>query len=126
MARDWQDLFITDDAGPPGAAAEEARSERRGGRLRRLRESLRKTRQALQTEIQATLFEDLSEATWERLEEALIYADVGASTTAKVVAQLERTMRSAAARSSPTGSSSCSPRSLAPARTGSTCGPSRR
>jgi fused signal recognition particle receptor len=90
MARDWQDLFITDDAGPPGAAAEEARSERRGGRLRRLRESLRKTRQALQTEIQATLFEDLSEATWERLEEALIYADVGASTTAKVVAQLEQ------------------------------------
>ena len=30
------------------------------GRFRRLRESLRKTRQALQTEIQATLFEDLS------------------------------------------------------------------
>ena len=60
------------------------------GRFRRLRESLRKTRQALQSEIQATLFEDLSEETWERLEEALIYADVGAQTTAKVVAQLEQ------------------------------------
>ncbi len=60
------------------------------GRFRRLRESLRKTRQALQTEIQATLFEDLSEETWERLEEALIYADVGAPTTARVVAQLEQ------------------------------------
>ena len=60
------------------------------GRFRRLRESLRKTRQALQTEIQATLFEDLSEETWERLEEALIYADVGAATTARVVAQLEQ------------------------------------
>jgi fused signal recognition particle receptor len=60
------------------------------GRFRRLRESLRKTRQALQTEIQATLFEDLNEETWERLEEALIYADVGAQTTAKVVSQLEQ------------------------------------
>jgi fused signal recognition particle receptor len=87
MARDWRDIFIIDGEAPP---AEEAAPEQRVGRFRRLRESLRKTRQALQTEIQATLFEDLSEETWERLEEALIYADVGASTTAKVVAQLEQ------------------------------------
>ena len=59
------------------------------GRFRRLRENLRKTRQALTSEIQATLFEDLSDETWERLEEALIYADVGARTTAQVVEQLE-------------------------------------
>jgi fused signal recognition particle receptor len=58
--------------------------------FRRLRENLRKTRQALTSEIQATLFEDLSDETWERLEEALIYADVGARTTAQVVEQLER------------------------------------
>ncbi|MGH2914312.1 MAG: signal recognition particle-docking protein FtsY, partial [Solirubrobacteraceae bacterium] len=70
-------------ADAPGAGG------RGSGRLRRLRESLRKTRQALQAELQATLFEDLSEETWERLEEALIYADVGARTTAAVVAQLE-------------------------------------
>jgi fused signal recognition particle receptor len=57
--------------------------------FRRLRENLRKTRQALTSEIQATLFEDLSDETWERLEEALIYADVGASTTAQVVEKLE-------------------------------------
>ena len=87
MARDWRDIFIIDGEAPPAA---EAAPEQRVGRFRRLRESLRKTRQALQTEIQATLFEDLSEETWERLEEALIYADVGASTTAKVVAQLEQ------------------------------------
>ncbi|HET8980955.1 MAG TPA: signal recognition particle-docking protein FtsY [Solirubrobacteraceae bacterium] len=89
MARDWRDLFIIDGA-QPGEAAGEEPQERRMGRFRRLRDSLRKTRQALQTEIQATLFEDLSEETWERLEEALIYADVGAQTTAKVVAQLEQ------------------------------------
>jgi fused signal recognition particle receptor len=35
-------------------------------------------------------FRHLDEDTWERLEEALIYADVGARTTAQVVEQLER------------------------------------
>src|SRR5579884_2561268 len=90
MARDWRDLFIVDDAPPPSADAEPISQERRRGMFRRLRENLRKTRQALTSEIQATLFEDLSEETWERLEEALIYADVGARTTAQVVEQLER------------------------------------
>ncbi len=89
MARDWRELFIINGAQDVPVSAEEPQ-ERRTGRFRRLRESLRRTRQALQTEIQATLFEDLSEETWERLEEALIYADVGAQTTARVVAQLEQ------------------------------------
>ena len=92
MAREWQDLFIVDGGPAPASTAESAApgEERRVGRFRRLRESLRKTRQALTSEIQATLFEDLSDETWERLEEALIYADVGARTTAQVVEQLER------------------------------------
>ncbi|MBJ7596459.1 MAG: signal recognition particle-docking protein FtsY [Solirubrobacteraceae bacterium] len=90
MAREWSDLLIVRDAqaSEPGIAGEG--QERRVGRLRRLRENMRRTREALTSEIQATLFEDLSEETWERLEEALIYADVGASTTAQVVEQLER------------------------------------
>src|SRR2546423_15623006 len=90
MAREWQDLFILADATDGAGEDPGGEENRRGGRLRRLRENLRKTRQALTSEIQATLFEDLSEETWERLEEALIYADVGARTTAQVVAQLER------------------------------------
>lgn len=90
MARDWNDLFILDGAAAVQPQSEPATEERRMGRFRRLRESLRKTRQALQSEIQATLFTDLNEETWERLEEALIYADVGAQTTAQVVSQLER------------------------------------
>jgi fused signal recognition particle receptor len=94
MAREWRDLFVVDGAPAPSEQEDEpAREQRRVGRFRRLRESLRKTRQALQTEIQATLFEDLSDETWERLEEALIYADVGARTTAQVVGQLEREAR---------------------------------
>jgi fused signal recognition particle receptor len=89
MAREWSELFIEDGGGPPPASEPEP-EERRLGRFRRLRENLRKTRQALTSEIRSTLFEDLNDETWERLEEALIYADVGAATTARVVEQLER------------------------------------
>jgi fused signal recognition particle receptor len=98
VARDWSELFITDGEGGGGAAGEEASasgdgergsSRSRGGLFRRLRESMAKTRQALGSEIQATLFGVLDEQTWERLEEALIMADVGASTTATVVQTLE-------------------------------------
>jgi fused signal recognition particle receptor len=93
MARDWSDLFIVNGGMPAGeavAATEEAEPERRVGRFRRLRDNLRKTRQALAEEVQATLFGELDEETWERLEEALIYADVGARTTAEVVGKLEQ------------------------------------
>jgi len=91
MARDWQDLFITAYGPRPGAADEAGQPERRRGFFRRLRENMAKTRQALGAEIQATLFEgDVDEETWERLEEALIMADVGARMTAQVVGQLEQ------------------------------------
>jgi fused signal recognition particle receptor len=95
MPRDWSELFVTVTDGPaqvdalsgePSAQA----GERRRGLFKRLRENLSKTRQALGSEIQATLFTTLDEHTWERLEEALITADVGASTTAAVVETLER------------------------------------
>jgi fused signal recognition particle receptor len=112
VATDWSDLFIVDDADPqrslrgpsgepesePAASTDDAghpplarsaRAAQRGSVLRRLRESMAKTRQALSSEIQATLFGVLDAETWERLEEALIMADVGASTTASVVAILE-------------------------------------
>jgi len=88
VARDWSDLFITGDDADAATSASE-RGERRRGIFRRLRENLAKTRQALGGEIQATLFQTLDEHTWERLEEALIMADVGAATTAAVVQQLE-------------------------------------
>jgi len=93
VAREWSDLFIVDGAAAGGTEPQETEAvaeEQRVGRFARLRESLRKTRQALGAELQATLFEELNDETWERLEEALIYADVGARTTAEVVAQLER------------------------------------
>jgi fused signal recognition particle receptor len=88
MPREWSDVFVSADAPPPGAGGE-PEPERRRGFLRRLRENLSQTRQALGAEIQATLFDALDETTWERLEEALIMADVGARTTAEVVTRLE-------------------------------------
>jgi fused signal recognition particle receptor len=96
MPRDWTDVFLTGD-GTPVPVAGEPEPERRRGFFRRLRENLSKTRQALGAEIQATLFEGtLDESTWERLEEALIMADVGARTTAEVVAKLEMEAESGA------------------------------
>jgi len=89
VARDWSDLFITDGAAASGESEPVARAEQKQGLFRRLRENLSKTRQALGGELQATLWGTLDEHTWERLEEALIMADVGASTTASVVATLE-------------------------------------
>jgi fused signal recognition particle receptor len=91
VPREWSDLFITGETSAQGAAGDAGEGpERRRGFFRRLRENLSKTRQALGSEIQATLFGPLDEHTWERLEEALIMADVGASTTASVVGTLEQ------------------------------------
>jgi fused signal recognition particle receptor len=63
--------------------------EERRGFFRRLRDNMSKTRQALGAELQATVFETLDDEAFERLEETLIYADVGAPTTARIVERLE-------------------------------------
>ena len=76
---------------PPGPdGSDEGRAAQRGGRFARLRERLSKSRQALSAELSASLFDKLDEETWERLEEALILADVGAKATAEVVGRLEQ------------------------------------
>jgi fused signal recognition particle receptor len=91
MPTSWQEILDLGarDAGP---AAVDAEDEAGGGpgMFSRLRESLSKSRRALTEEISASLFERLDDETWERLEEALILADAGAPTTAKVVERLEQ------------------------------------
>jgi fused signal recognition particle receptor len=84
---EWEEL-IPSAAGPP-PDAEPAAEEPRQGRFARLRERLSKSRQALRAELSASLFDQIDEETWERLEEALILADVGAKATAEVVGKLE-------------------------------------
>ncbi len=82
---EWEEL-IPSSAGPPPESEPEPVKQ---GRLTRLRERLSKSRQALRAELSASLFEQIDSDTWERLEEALILADVGARATADVVAKLE-------------------------------------
>jgi fused signal recognition particle receptor len=88
VTRSWTELFVGGDAAAP-AAEPEPEPERRGFFVR-LRENMTKTRQALGAELQATVFQSLDDEAFERLEEALIYADVGAPTTAAIVERLER------------------------------------
>ncbi len=89
MAKTWQDVFLTGNGAAPSEQEPEPEAER-GGFFRRLRENLSKSREALGGELRATFTGPLDDGTWERLEEILIYADVGARTTAKVVERLER------------------------------------
>ena len=93
MPTTWGDLLELGDREVPDAAAgestDEGESPRRRGMFKRLREGLATSRQALGAELSSSLFETVDAETWERLEEALIMADVGARTTAEVVGRLE-------------------------------------
>jgi fused signal recognition particle receptor len=82
MARSWGQLLGDSDA------PAETESEQRGF-LGRLRESLSKSRRALTEQIQVAAFDPADDASWERLEEALIYADVGVRATAELIRRLE-------------------------------------
>jgi fused signal recognition particle receptor len=82
MARSWPQLLGDSDA--PVESAEEQR-----GFFGRLRESLGKSRRALTEQLAVAAFDPADEASWERLEEALIYADVGVRATAELVRRLE-------------------------------------
>ena len=88
MARTWHELFETGEEAPPPAAPEDGEGGR-GGFFKRLRDNMSKTRQAIGAELQTTVFQTLDDEAFERLEETLIYADVGAPTTARIVERLE-------------------------------------
>jgi fused signal recognition particle receptor len=82
VARSWGELL-----GEANAAPEPERESR--GRFARLRDSLSKSRRALTEQIQAAAFDPSDALAWERLEEALIQADVGVRATAELVRRLE-------------------------------------
>ncbi|MGZ8666231.1 MAG: signal recognition particle-docking protein FtsY [Solirubrobacterales bacterium] len=99
MPTGWQEIRDLGAREAPTAIerdAEAGEGEGRRGVLGRLRESLSRSRAALSEEISASLFDRIDDETWERLEEALILADVGAPTTAQVVEGLEREVESGA------------------------------
>jgi fused signal recognition particle receptor len=82
VARSWSEL-LGDENGAPDAEAE------RSGLFARLRDSLGKSRRALTEQLAAAAFDPADEEAWERLEEALIQADVGVRATAELVRRLE-------------------------------------
>ncbi len=82
MARSWGE-FLGDTDTPDETEAEQE------GFFSRLRDSLGKSRRALTEQIAAAAFDPGDSEAWERLEEALIAADVGVPTTAELVQRLE-------------------------------------
>jgi fused signal recognition particle receptor len=82
VARTWSELL-----GEPDGALEP--DEERRGMFSRLRDSLSKSRRALTEQLASAAFDPSDDAAWERLEEALIAADVGVRATAELVQRLE-------------------------------------
>jgi fused signal recognition particle receptor len=82
MPRSWAELLGEEDAAPEPEAE-------RAGLFSRLRDSLSKSRRALTEQIQAAAFDPGDDLAWERLEEALLQADVGVPATAELVRRLE-------------------------------------
>jgi fused signal recognition particle receptor len=82
MARSWGE-FLGDTDKPDETEAQQA------GFISRLRDSLGKTRRAMTEQLAAAAFDPADDEAWERLEEALIAADVGVPTTAELVSRLE-------------------------------------
>ncbi len=82
MASSWAE-FLGDADAPPEAEEERTRF------FSRLRDSLSRSRRALTQELTAAAFDPADDAAWERLEEALIAADVGVPATAELVRRLE-------------------------------------
>ena len=82
MPRSWAELLGESDEAPEP-------EEQRAGMLSRLRDSLSKSRRALTDQLAAVAFDPADDEAWERLEEALIGADVGVAATAELVRRLE-------------------------------------
>jgi fused signal recognition particle receptor len=79
MARSWAELL--------GDGTADETAEQQAGFFERLRDSLSRSRRALTQQLVA--FDPNDEDAWERLEEALIGADVGVPATAELVRRLE-------------------------------------
>lgn len=75
-------------------------AQTRGGWLAQLRDGLAKSRKALQQQFASVLFDRFDEDLWERIEEALIYADVGVESTVSIVQALEEEANSGSIRDS--------------------------
>jgi fused signal recognition particle receptor len=88
LSHDWSQVFAgIGEQGSPQDSTDVQVAQ--GGRLAQLREGLSKSRKALQAQFLSVLFDRFDEGLWERIEEALIHADIGVDTTVSIVEALE-------------------------------------
>ncbi|MCW2924133.1 MAG: Signal recognition particle receptor FtsY [Thermoleophilia bacterium] len=92
--RSWDDLFTGLGHGDDAASGTTATAARpdgaEGGRwFSRFRDSLARSRRAMTAQIAVGAFDPADHATWERIEEGLIAADVGVTSTVAIVERLE-------------------------------------
>jgi fused signal recognition particle receptor len=88
LSNDWSEVFLG-IAGQGAVHTPEEVQETRRGWLSELRDGMAKSRKALQQQFASVLLDRFDEGLWERIEEALIYADVGVDTTVSIVEALE-------------------------------------
>lgn len=100
MGHDWSQVFVgggdlaRQDMGTESEAAQK-------GRLAQLRQGLAKSRKALQAQFLSVLFDRFDDELWEKIEEALVHADVGVDTTVSIVERLEEETSQGIIKSSP-------------------------
>jgi fused signal recognition particle receptor len=89
LSYNWSEVFVGVDPDARVGTPEEKQEGRRGW-FRQLRDGLSKSRKALQQQFSAILFDHFDEELWERIEESLIFADVGVESTVSIVETLEQ------------------------------------
>jgi fused signal recognition particle receptor len=94
--REWNDLFIGLDragtgeaAATPTAAPADGERAASGRWFGRFRDSLARSRRAMTAQLAVGAFDPADHETWERIEEGLIAADVGVTSTVAIVERLE-------------------------------------
>jgi fused signal recognition particle receptor len=83
VSRSWAE-FLGGERAPSPDEEEAGR-----GWFGRLRDSLSSSRRALTSELSAAVFDPADDASWERIEEALIQADCGVPATVEIVRRVE-------------------------------------
>jgi fused signal recognition particle receptor len=87
---EWHEVFkgVAEADVPEELIAEEQRE--RAGLFRRLRKNLGKARHAVRDQLKSALYVGVDRRLYEKVEETLIFADVGVDGTIKIVDELER------------------------------------
>jgi fused signal recognition particle receptor len=96
----WSEVFIGVEPARFEAKNSYGEEKSKRGWFSSLREGLTKSRKALAQQLAAVLTDRFDEDVWERIEEALIYADMGVDGTVAIVERLEQAADAGEIRSS--------------------------